>query len=70
MRWFRAHHNQLVAPPPEAVLDRLEVLDGDDPAIVGRPERWPQPTAREQAYAGPQPDPGGSAGLWSAIEHL
>lgn len=69
MRWPLPHRREPPSPPDEEAA-RLEVLDGDDPAIVGRPERFPRPTPRELAYAGPERDPGGTAGLWSAIEHL
>ena len=68
MRW-RLPHREPPSPPDEEAA-RLEVLDGDDPAIVGRPDRFPRPTPHELAYAGPERDPGGTAGLWSAIEHL
>jgi hypothetical protein len=72
MRWprrgTRPGGGETIEPP--GMPDELEVLDGDDDAIVGRPERWPRPTTRELRYAASGHDPSGSAGLWRAIEHL
>ena len=69
MRWLNVRRARAEAPPDRDVA-RLEVLDGDTDPVVGRPERWPRPSAREVAYAGPHHDPGSTAGLWSAAEHL